>query len=279
MTPIPWHAGVADNGHLAWSGPNAAFVASALPGPGTVTLIDPAQPNQTAFTYFPLFPGGVVTVRGLMANPFGAGWLASFVEHDPAFNVVTGSVHYFGPGGPYVFATGSPVPPPGDFAINDDGLGGLLIVDGGTIHRISAATPPVLPGTLQAPASAMQGTPIVVTIAGRPMSIAPMLFAADLPLGPPSFPLGVLPLGSYGFAHTSLGIQPSFVVLEDGIPVFAPAPTTAGFIPPSGVRSLAYVVPPIASAITVVLQAYILDQAAPNGLFWITNPAFVTLTP
>jgi hypothetical protein len=111
------------------------------------------------------------------------------------------------------------------------------------------------------------------------MSIAPMLLAADLPLGPPTFPFGVLPLGPYGFAHTSLGIQPSFVALEDGIPVFAATPTPSGFIPPSGVRSLAYVVPPITSTISVVLQAYILDTAAPNGLFWITNPRFVTLTP
>jgi hypothetical protein len=279
VTPIAWHAGVADNGHLVWSGANAAFVASALPGPGTVTRIDPAQPDQTAFTYSPLFAGSTVTIRGLVANPFGAGWLASVVEHDPVSNTVTGSIHYFGPGGPYVLATAAPAPPPGDFAINDDGTGGLLIVDGGSVLRLFAAAPPVPPGTLTAPASAMQGTPVIVTIAGRPMSIAPMIFAADLPLGPPTFPLGVLPIAPYGFAHTSLGLQPSFVALEDGIPVFAPAPTPAGFLPPSGARSLAYVVPPVASPITVVLQAYVLDAAAPNGLFWITNPAFVTLTP
>ena len=278
-TEIPWHPGVADNGHLAWAGQNAALVASALPGPGTVTRIEPGQPDQPVFSYVPQFAGSTVTVRGVVPNPFGAGWLVSVLESDPATGIVHGSVQYFGPGGPWTLAAGAALPPPGDFAINDDGAGGLLLVEGGTVHRISAAAPPIAPGTLIAPASAMQATAIAVTIAGRPLSIAPLILAADLPLGPPAFPLGVLPIPPYGAAHTSLGIQPTFVVLEDGIPIFAPAPTPSGILPPSGVLSLGYVVPAIAVTVTVVLQAYILDPAAPNGLFWITNPALVTLTP
>jgi hypothetical protein len=278
-TEVPWHPGVVDNGHLAWAGGNAALVASALPGPGTVTRVEPGQPSQTAFTYSPLLPGSQVTIRGLIRSPFGPGWLASVVETDAATGVVFGSVHYFGPGGPFLLAAGSSLIAPGDFAINDDGAGGLLLVEAGTVHRITGAAPPIAPGTLLAPTTASSGTVVLVTIAGRPLSIAPFVFAADLPLGPPTFPGGVLPIPPFGVAHTSLGIQPTFLALEDGIPVFAPQPTPSGFLEPPGQRSLGYLVPPIASPVTVVLQAYVLDAAAPNGVFWITNPVFLTLTP
>jgi hypothetical protein len=276
---VPWDPGVADNGFLAWAGANGALVASALPGSGTVDLVQPGQGTVPAFTYVPLSPSGQVIVRSLVANPFGPGWLVSVVETDPVTGTIAGSVHFFGPGGPFQIATASALPAPGDFAINDDGAGGLLLVSAGTVHRIVAGGPPVAPGTLLAPASAMQGTPVFVTVAGRPFSAAPFILAADLPLGPPSFPGGVLPIPPWGVAHTSLGIQPTFVVLEDGIPVFAPSATPAGFLPHSGQRTLGFLVPPITTAITVVLEAYILDSAAPNGLFWITNPAFLTLTP
>ena len=276
---IPWHPGVADNGHLVWGDGGSALVASALPGLATVTRVEPGQTPYTVFTYVPQTASSQVTIRGLVKNPFGGGWLASIVDLDVAMGVATGSVQYFGPGGTFVLATASGLPPPGDFAINDDGAGGLLLVSAGTLHRIVAGAPPVAPGTLTAPTTAMQGTPVIVTITGRPLSIAPLLFAADLPLGPPAFPSGALPITPYGFAHTSLGIQPTFLALEDGIPVFAPSPTLAGFLPPSGQRTLGYLVPPIATPLTVVLQAYILDAAAPNGLFWITNPVFLTLTP
>ena len=57
------------------------------------------------------------------------------------------------------------------------------------------------------------------------------------------------------------------------------SPTPAGFLPPSGQRTLGYLVPPIVTPINLVLEAYILDAAAPNGLVWITNPVFITLTP
>jgi hypothetical protein len=275
---IPWDPGVADNAFLAWGDGNSALVGSALAGSGTVTRVEPGQAQQLAFSYVPLTAQSVVETRGLMRNPFGAGWLASFVEADAATGIVTGSVHYFGPGGVFLLASATGLAGVGDFAINDDGAGGLLLVEAGAVHRITGAPPPFAPGTLQAPTTATQGSPIAVTVSGRPLSIAPFVLAVDLPLGPPLFPLGVLPIPPYGVAHTSLGLLPTFVALEDGIPVFAPFPTPLGFLPPQGQRTLSYVVPTIPAPLTVVLQAYILDPLAPNGLFWITNPVFLALS-
>lgn len=274
VPPVLHDPGFGTNRLLAWISGGAFAVAEGL----TVTRVEPGAAPQVLHTYVPVLPGGQVEFRSFLRNPFGPGFLLSVVETAAGAAAATGIVEYVGPGGTFILASDTQLPLPGDFGMNEDGAGGLLLATGASVVRITQGATPWPLGSLSAPASFPQGGVLVATVSGRPFALSPFILAADLPLGPPAFPLGVHPIPPYGTAATSLGLLPSFVALEDGLGLFTPGPTPAGFLLPSGQRNLSYPIPLGAAGITIVAEAYIVDSQAPNGTFWISGPAFVTFT-
>lgn len=265
-----WAPGAGQNRFLAPENGAAMLCADGT----SVWRVQPGAPNVAVYTHATA-PGTTVEWRGLCPNPFGAGHVASLVESAAGAASVTTLVLWIGPGGPRPLASIAE-PPPGDGGIAGDGSGGLLLSAGGQLFRLAPVAPPLQPpGVLLAPVLQPVAQPMTVTLTGRIFALSPFVFAVDLPLGPPLFPGGVLPIPPLGVAHTSLGLQSSFIPVRDGLGAFGPADPVA-FIGAGGTFDESYPLPSLLAGLTLVLQGYVLDLQAPNGLLRITPPVFTT---
>lgn len=270
FTQNSWAPGPGTNAWLAGEAGGGMLCADA----DTIWRVRPGLPDVAVYTNPAVPVGTTYEWRGLIANPMGAGHLFSRVTATAA-STVTAEVVWFGDGPPRTLLSAT-VPAPGDFSINEDESGGFLVCTQGTLIRVSLTNPlPTPPGTLTAPTTWPASSPITVTLTGRPFTLAPFLLAVDLPLGPPQFPQSVLPVPPYGVVHTSLGLQSSFLAVRDGLGVFGPADPQAR-LDAGGVFAEIYGVPSTLAGTTLVLQAYVADPQAPNGLFFTTPPVLTT---
>ena len=269
---VPWAPGVAANAWLAAADGGAMLVADL----NAVTRVVPGQPNTVVHVQGSSPATSGFSWRGLVQCPFGPGHIVTAAEplvSQPGMALC--SATWIGPGGPHGLAWDI-VPTPGDFAVATDGAS-LLILSQGTLRRLTVQQSGLIPGTLVAPSNPTAGGPFSMLITGRAFSISPIVVAADQILGPPMFPGGVLPIPPFGVVHTSLGLLPTFTPLHDGLGVFSSVDPTAFLDPVGQWVSPTYVLPTSSSGLSLVLQAYIPDALAPNGLFWITNPVFVSV--